>query len=99
MTDLDGQLQGIKNVCKLQIVSLIVNPKVEILNHSIVKRLMYFISSNKNNRICFSQGYMPDDLKAEALSKIHKQCIGCVEQSMKLLEFLDSLVSQDIFLK
>ncbi|XP_063689038.1 BAG family molecular chaperone regulator 1-like [Bolinopsis microptera] len=53
VTDLDGQLQGIKN------------------------------------------GYMPDDLKAEALSKIHKQCIGCVEQSMKHLEFLDSLQSSD----
>ena len=36
---------------------------------------------------------MPDDLKAEALSKIHKQCIGCVEQYMKLLEYLDSLVT------
>ena len=61
---------------------------------------MYFISSNENMSIefVFLQGYMPDDLKAEALSKIHKQCIGCVEQSMKLLEFLDSLVSLSRYL-
>ena len=41
---------------------------------------------------------MPDDLKAEALSKIHKQCIGCVEQYMKLLEYLDSLVTATFFM-
>ena len=41
VTDLDGQLQGIKNVCKLQIGSLIVNPKVEIFHQSIVKILIY----------------------------------------------------------
>ena len=40
---------------------------------------------------------MPDDLKAEALSKIHKQCIGCVEQYMKLLEYLDSMVTATFF--
>jgi len=93
---------NIKSGSKVMMLGLKVDPQDEQYTMTIKKvkaeavAIEFAITDFEQQHKGVQDGHLPSELHPEALKGIHKKCVGCVEQLMKLLEKLDSLITSEI---
>jgi BCL2-associated athanogene 1 len=91
---------GIQNGCRLMLIGEKNNPEEEVelkklkdLEKS-VKKVADHLEELTKELTGIQQGFLAKELQAEALCKLDRRVKGTIEQFMKILEEIDTMVSK-----